>query len=42
MQQVWIFKSKFHYMGYLVETDSGVQPLPEKIATIEAWSNPKI
>ena len=29
------FKSKVHYLGYLVGTDD-VQPLPEKVATIEA------
>ena len=30
-----IFKSKVHYLGYLVGTDGG-QPLPEKVAAIEA------
>ena len=35
MQQVWILKSKVHYLGYLVGTD-GVQPLLEKVATLEA------
>ena len=29
------FKSKVHYLGYLVGTD-GLQPLLEKVATIEA------
>ena len=29
------FKSKVYYLGYLVGTD-GVQPLPEKVITIEA------
>ena len=34
------FKSKFHYLGYLVGTNS-VQPLPEKLATKEALEPPK-
>ena len=34
------FKSKVHYLGYLAETD-GVQPLPEKVATIQALGLPK-
>ena len=31
----WIFRTKVHYLGYLVGT-YGVQPLPEKVATIQA------
>ena len=34
------FKSKVHYLGYLVGTD-GVQPLPEKVANIQASEPPK-
>ena len=34
------FKSKVHYLGYLVVTDS-VQPLSEKDATIQALELPK-
>ena len=34
------FKSKVHYLGYLVGTD-GVQPLPKKVATIQALELPK-
>ena len=34
------FKSKVHYLGYLVGTD-GVQPLPEKVTTIEALEPPQ-
>ena len=34
------FKSKVHYLGYLVGADS-VQPLPEKITTIEALEPPQ-
>ena len=33
------FKSKIHYLGYLVGTD-GVQPLPEKVAAIQALEPP--
>ena len=33
------FKSKVHYLGYLVETDS-VQPLLEKVAAIQALEPP--
>ena len=36
------FKSKIHYLGYLVGTD-GVQPLPEKVAApYRLWSHPKV
>ena len=34
------FKSKVHYLGYLVGAD-GVQPLPEKVAAIEALEPPQ-
>ena len=34
------FKSKVHYLGYLVGTD-GVQPLPEKVAIIQALEPPR-
>ena len=34
------FKSKVHYLGYLVVTD-GVQPLPEKVAIKEALEPPR-
>ena len=34
------FKSQVHYLGFLVGTQ-GVQPLPEKVATIEALEPPK-
>ena len=34
------FKSKVHYLGYLVGTDS-VQPLPEKLAAIQALEPPR-
>ena len=34
------FKSKVHYLGYLVGTN-GVQPLPEKVAAIQALEPPK-
>ena len=34
------FKSKVHYLGNLVGTD-GVQPLPEKVAAIEALEPPQ-
>ena len=34
------FKSKVHYLGYLVGTN-GAQPLLEKVATIEALESPK-
>ena len=34
------FKSKVHYLGYLVGTN-GVQPLPEKLAAIQALELPK-
>ena len=40
MQQMWIFKSEVHYLGYLVATH-GVQPLPEKVATIQALELPR-
>ena len=33
------FKSKVQYLGYLVGTDC-VQPLPEKVATIQALESP--
>ena len=33
------FKSKVHFLGYLVGTD-GIQPLPEKVAIIEALEPP--
>ena len=34
------FKTKVHYLGFLVGTD-GVQPLPENVAAIEALEPPK-
>ena len=34
------FKSKAHYLGYLLGAD-GVQPLPEKVTTIEALEPPQ-
>ena len=34
------FKSKGHYLGYLVG-NNGVQPLPEKVTSIEALELPK-
>ena len=34
------FKSKVHYLGYLVGTN-GVQPLPEKVATLQALEPPR-
>ena len=34
------FKSKVHYLGYLIGTD-GVQPLPKKAAAIQALEPPK-
>ena len=34
------FKTKVHYLSYLVEND-GVQPLPEKVTTIEALKPPQ-
>ena len=34
MQQMQVFKSKVHYLGYLVGVD-GVQPLPEKPEAIK-------
>ena len=34
------FKSKAHYLGYLVGAD-GVQPLPEKVTAIEALDPPQ-
>ena len=34
------FKSKVHHLGYL-EGTNGVQPLPEKVATIQALELPK-
>ena len=34
------FKSKVHYLGYLVGTN-GVQPLPEKVAAIQALEPPR-
>ena len=34
------FKSKVHYLGYLVGSN-GVQPLPEKVPTIETLEPPK-
>ena len=34
------FKSKVHYVGYLVGTN-GLQPLPEKVATIQALEPPR-
>ena len=33
------FKSKVHYLGYLVGTD-GVQPLPEKVTTTKPLEPP--
>ena len=39
MQQMWIFW-RVHYLGYLVGTNS-VQPLPEKVATIQALEAPR-
>ena len=33
-------KSKVHYLDYLIGTD-GVQPLPEKVATIQALEPPE-
>ena len=36
----WIFKTKVHYLGFLVETDR-VQPLPGKVTAIEALEPPK-
>ena len=35
-----IFKTQVHYFGFLVGT-GGVQPLPEKVAAIEALEPPK-
>ena len=34
------FKSKVHYLGYLVGANS-IQPLPEKVTTIEALEPPQ-
>ena len=34
------FKTKVHYLGFLVRTN-GVQPLPEKVAAIGALEPPK-
>ena len=34
------FKSKVHYLGYLIGTN-GLQPLPEKVASIEALEPPQ-
>ena len=41
VQQMPIFfKRKIHYLGYLVGTN-GMQPLPEKVAAIQAMELPK-
>ena len=34
------FKTKAHYLGFLIGVD-GVQPLPEKVATIQALESPR-
>ena len=35
-----LFKTKVHHLGFLVGVD-GVQPLPEKVAAIQALQPPK-